>query len=150
MEKFLSNSGRQWDEEAEEGIGRVLDELDLKRIRASVKWAKQEIETARANGQTFKRSNFGDKLGEVHIAIYEALCCMPYLAKPEDREEFQTVFLSLQGKTYLKLGSSVPLPGMTFFLFDPINEQRRSWAKHNWQSVIDSGARPEESPMTEE
>lgn len=138
---------RRWDEEAEQGISRFLDELDVKRISASIQWAKQEIEAARAKGQTFKRSNFGDKLGEVHIAIYEALCCMSYLAEPKNREEFQIVFLILQGKSPLKLGSSVPLPGMTFFLFDPVNEQRRNWAKYNWQTVID---RPEDSPMTEE
>lgn len=132
------------------GIGSFLQALDIRRIEETVNWAKLEIEEATRQGITFKRSKFGDKLAQVHIAVYEALCCMPYLASPSRRQGFQTVFQSLQGKNYLKLGSSTPLPGMAYFLFDTKNDERRKWAICNWQSVVANGTSPDDCGMTEE
>lgn len=60
---------------------------------------------------------------------------MPYLAQPDQRATFQYVFMRLQGKTYLKLGTKEPLPGMTYFLFDQKNEDRRKWAHENWKNI---------------
>lgn len=61
------------------------------------------------------------------------------MADPDRRATFQSVFKRLQGKTYLKLGTKDPLPGMTYFMFDQKNEDRRNWAMENWKN-LDSGA----------
>lgn len=113
----------------------MLDELDIKRIDNNLSWAKRFIEDHEKEGKTFKRSNFGDKIAEVHIAVYEALCCVAFMTEPERRTTFQFVFLRLQGKTYLKLGTKDPLPGMVYFLFDQKNEDRRNWAFENWKNI---------------
>lgn len=113
----------------------MLDDLDIKRIDHNLNWAKDFIENSEKDGKPFKRSTFGDKLAEVHIAVYEALCCVPFMAEPDRRTTFQFVFLRLQGKTYLKLGTKDPLPGMVYFLFDQKNEDRRNWAFENWKNI---------------
>jgi senataxin len=131
---------------AEDAISQMtdlLDKLDISRIDHNLTWAKQFIQKIEATGTVFKKSAFGEHLPEVHIAIYEALCCVPYLAHPEQRTTFQYVFSRLQGKSYLKLGTKDPLPGMTYFLFDHKNEDRRRWAHENWKN-IDAGSITEE------
>jgi senataxin len=115
----------------------------VNRIDHNLTWAKQFIEKIEESGAVFKKSQFGDHLTEVHLAVYEALCCVPYLANAEQRAVFQYVFMRLQGKTYLKLGTKDPLPGMTYFLFDQKNEDRRRWAAENWKNIDSAG-------MTEE
>lgn len=86
-------------------------------------------------GAVFKKSEFGEHLATVLITVYEALCCMKYLANPDQRQTFQYVFMRLQGKSYLKLGTKDPLPGMTYFLFDHKNDDRRKWAQENWKNI---------------
>lgn len=113
----------------------MLDTLDVSRIDHNLTWAKDFIEKIEASGATFKKSQFGEQLPLVLIAIYEALCCVAYIAAPEQRHLFQYVFMRLQGKNYLKLGSKDPLPGMTFFLFDPRVEDRFKWAQENWKFI---------------
>lgn len=126
---------RRWNEDAVTQIQELLDRLDVRRIGENLTWAKDFIEKIEATGTPFKKSQFGDRLPEVHISIYEALCCIPYLADPEQRTIFQRVFMRLQGKSYLKLGTKDPLPGMTYFLFDQKNEDRRRWAEENWKNI---------------
>lgn len=65
------------------------------------------------------------------------------MADPDRRATFQYVFRRLQGKSYLKLGTKDPLPGMTYFIFDQKNEDRRNWAMENWKN-LDSGAMTQE------
>lgn len=117
--------------------------MDIGRISESLEWAKEFIAKIEASGAVFRKKAFGDKLADVHIAIYEALCCMPYLAEPERRTTFQAVFSRLQGKTYLKLGNQDILPGMTYFAFDMKNDDRRCWALENWKD-IEAGSMSEE------
>lgn len=121
----------------------MLDRIDVRRIDHNLTWAKQFIQQIESTGTVFKKSAFGGHLPEVHIAIYEALCCVLYMANPEQRTTFQYVFMRLQGKTYLKLGTKDPLPGMTYFLFDQKNDDRRNWAYENWKN-IDSESMTEE------
>ena len=113
----------------------MLDQLDVRRIDTNLKFAKDYIEKIEATGAVFKRKQFGDNLLGVHVAIYEALCCMAYLEHPDQRTTFQYVFMRLQGKKPLKIGEKDPLPGMTFFLFDSKIEDRRMWARTNWKSL---------------
>lgn len=113
----------------------MLNRLDISRIDHNLTWAKEFIEKIESTGAVFKKSAFGSHLPEVHIAIYEALCCIPYMKEPQQRTTFQHVFMRLQGKSYLKLGTKDPLPGMTYLLFDQKNEDRRNWAHENWKNI---------------
>ncbi|VUC33204.1 unnamed protein product [Clonostachys rosea] len=131
----LQKFAERWNEDAVAQIRDLLDRLDIKRIDHNLKWAKEFIEKIEATGAVFKKSAFGEYLSEVHIAVYEALCCVPYMAIPDQRTTFQYVFMRLQGKSYLKLGTKDPLPGMTYFLFDQKNEDRRKWAHENWKHI---------------
>lgn len=120
----------------------MFDRLDTARIDHNLKWAKDFIEKIENEGKAFKKAAFGEKLPEVLITVYEALCCVAYMAEPDKRAIFQYVFMRLQGKSYLKLGTKDPLPGLTYFLFDQKNEDRRHWAHQNWQ-VIESDSMTE-------
>lgn len=121
----------------------LLDKLDIARIEHNIQWAKTFIEKIEDSGAVFKKAQFGPHLSEVFITVYEALCCVTYIGLPEQRSSFQYVFMRLQGKTPLKLGSKDPLPGMTYFLFDMKVEDRRKWAYENWKAV-DSASLTEE------
>lgn len=140
--KPVANCSRRWNEDVVKHIQELLDKLDTARIDHNLNWAKQFIEKIEAAGTPFKKSAFGDRLGEVLITVYEALCCLPYMAEPDQRATFQYVFVRLQGKTYLKIGSKDPLPGLAYFLFDQKNEERRNWAHQNW--VFDTDSMTEE------
>ncbi|KAF4504183.1 hypothetical protein G6O67_008370 [Ophiocordyceps sinensis] len=139
----LQRFSERWNEDAVTHIEEILDNLDVTRIDYNLTWAKKYIETVEASGTIFKKAQFGEHLPVVLIAVYEALCCVAYIAAPEQRHIFQFVFMRLQGKNYLKLGSKDPLPGMAYFLFDPRVEDRFKWAQENWKSI-------ESESMTEE
>ncbi|KJZ75779.1 hypothetical protein HIM_04936 [Hirsutella minnesotensis 3608] len=139
----LQKFSERWNEDAVLHIEEMLLKLDLTRIDENLVWAKQYIEKIEASGAVFKKAQFGDHLPIVLITVYEALCCVPYIAVPERRQIFQYVFMRLQGKSYLKLGSKDPLPGLTYFLFDPRIEDRFKWAQENWKFI-------EDESMTEE
>lgn len=113
----------------------MLDRIDVARITCNLTWAKEYIGKIEDSGAVFKKTQFGQHLSVVLIAVYEALCCMPYMRNPDQRTLFQYVFMRLQGKNYLKLGTKNPLPGMTFFLFDQKNDDRRRWAQENWKFI---------------
>ena len=110
----------------------MLDHLDVNRIGDSLKWAEECIAQIVASGKVFKKVLLGDRITEVHIAVYEALCCVEYMRQPEQRRVFQHVFTQIKGKGRLKLGVKVPLPGLVHFLFDYRNDERRTWAHENW------------------
>ncbi|GJN81249.1 DEAD-box type RNA helicase [Purpureocillium lilacinum] len=139
----LQKFAERWNEESMAHIEYLLDKLDVARIEHNIQWAKTFIEKIEDSGAVFKKAQFGPHLSEVFITVYEALCCVTYIGLPEQRSSFQYVFMRLQGKTPLKLGSKDPLPGMTYFLFDMKVEDRRKWAYENWKAV-DSASLTEE------
>ncbi|KAG6016141.1 hypothetical protein E4U54_002236 [Claviceps lovelessii] len=132
---YLQKFSEKWNEDVVEHIRDMLQRIDIARIAHNLTWAKDYIGKIEESGATFKKTQFGENLATVLLAVYEALCCMPYMADPENRSIFQYVFMRLQGKSYLKLGSKDPLPGMTYFLFDQKNDDRRRWAQENWKAV---------------
>ncbi|PHH88828.1 hypothetical protein CDD83_6986 [Cordyceps sp. RAO-2017] len=132
---YLQKFSERWNQDAILHIEDLLDRLDIARINENLSWAKKFIEDIEESGATFKKAQFGEHLPQVLITVYEALCCVPYIAAPEHRQVFQYVFMRLQGKNYLKLGTRDPLPGMTYSLFDPRVEDRVKWARENWKSV---------------
>ncbi|UNI24349.1 DEAD-box type RNA helicase [Purpureocillium takamizusanense] len=139
----LQMFAERWNEESMAHIEYLLDKLDVARIEHNIQWAKAFIEKIEASGAVFKKTQFGSHLSEVFITVYEGLCCVTYIGLPEQRSAFQYVFMRLQGKTPLKLGSKDPLPGMTYFLFDMKVEDRLKWAYENWKAV-DSASLTEE------
>ncbi|KND87274.1 Helicase SEN1 [Tolypocladium ophioglossoides CBS 100239] len=131
----LQKFSERWNEDAVSHIEDLLNKLDVARIEHNIAWAKQYIEKIEASGATFKKAQFGEHLPSVLISVYEALCCVPYIGAPDQRQIFQYVFMRLQGKSYLKLGTKDPLPGMTFFLMDTRIEDRLKWAQENWKFI---------------
>ncbi|POR34180.1 Helicase SEN1 [Tolypocladium paradoxum] len=131
----LQKFSERWNEDAVSHIEDLLNKLDVARIEHNIAWAKQYIEKIEASGATFKKAQFGEHLPAVLISVYEALCCVPYIGAPDQRQIFQYVFMRLQGKSYLKLGTKDPLPGMTFFLMDTRIEDRLKWAQENWKFI---------------
>ncbi|RCI13977.1 hypothetical protein L249_8302 [Ophiocordyceps polyrhachis-furcata BCC 54312] len=133
---YLQKFSERWNEDSMIHIERILDKLDVKRIEESMAWAKKYVDKVEATGVTFKRSLLSPADQSLLLtAVYEALCCVPFFANPDKRTIFQYVFMRLQGRTYLKLGSNDPLPAMTFFLFDFSIEDRFRFATGNWKSV---------------
>lgn len=126
---------RKWEQEVVDHIQAMWNAIDIARITNNLTWAKQFIGKIEDSGAVFKKAQFGHHLGVVLIAVYEALCCMPYMSNPDQRSVFQYVFMRLQGKNPLKLGTKDPLPGMTYFLFDQKNDDRRKWAQENWKFI---------------
>ncbi|CAM1502138.1 Fc.00g041220.m01.CDS01 [Cosmosporella sp. VM-42] len=136
---YLQKFAERWNEDVQTQIKEILERQDVNRIDQNLNWAKAFVEKFEATGAVFKKKDFGEHLSEVYITVYEALCCIPYMADPDQRNVFQYVFRRLKGKSYLKLGTKDPLPGMTYFIFDQKNEDRRNWAMENWKT-LDSGA----------
>ncbi|EXK99001.1 hypothetical protein FOQG_01697 [Fusarium oxysporum f. sp. raphani 54005] len=133
--ELLQQFQERWNEEVVVDIRSMLEQRDVERIDLSLRWAKGFIEKIISAGSTFKKSQLGEHLPEVHISIYEALCCMPYMEDADRRMTFQYVFQRLQGKSGLKLGTKEPLPGMTYFIFDLKNQDRRKWATDNYRNL---------------
>lgn len=142
--KLPANRNRRWDEEAITSFSSLLEGLDMKRISQGLDWAAGEIRRVEDTGQVFKKSAFADRIGQVHITIYEALCFLPFLKEPERLQQFTLVFSKLQGKKGLRLGSGDPLPGITLFLLDHANDDRRRWAQMNWEPVMKAGSMTDE------
>ncbi|PHH72181.1 hypothetical protein CDD80_4722 [Ophiocordyceps camponoti-rufipedis] len=133
---YLEKFSEIWNEDAMLHIEELLEKIDVSRIEKNLLWAQEAIEAIENKGIDFKKSLLATKdCALVLITVYEALCCVPYIANPEKRALFQFVFCRLQGKTYLRLGSHEPLPGMGFFLFDFIFHDRYKWATENWKYI---------------
>ncbi|PHH76410.1 hypothetical protein CDD82_4008 [Ophiocordyceps australis] len=133
--KYIRKFTERWNEETASHFEGILDRLDVARIDHNLAWIKDYMEKIEATGAAFKKSQLGENLTTVLITVYEALCCVSYIATPEQRKLFQYVFIRMQGKSYLKLGAKDPLPGMTFFLFDAKFEDRFKWAMENWKYI---------------
>lgn len=68
------------------------------------------------------------------LAIFEALCTMPYVGEPSIRQRFfNKVFQDVQARKPLRLGPQV-LPTMTYFLFDE-DSFRNRFARAAWEAL---------------
>lgn len=104
-----------------------LNKFDFARITQGLKGATEFIN---AHGGVAGQSTFiKQEKDELLVSLYEAICCMPYLSFPENRERFDFVFESIQKRKILKLDEI--LPSMTLFLFDE-NEIRNKFAVHTF------------------
>ena len=104
-----------------------LDTFDFERITKGLEKARKFIEDHNGNAD---EKTFAEE-GQVGmlIALFEALCCMPYLSIPDNREHFNYIFEKIQKRKVLKLADI--LPTMTYFLFDP-TPVRNKFAVHTW------------------
>lgn len=108
-----------------------LDEFDEKRIERGLKRAHEIIA---ANNGSISSSKLASQDSAAVLALFEALCFMPYVAEPENRfRYFNDVFAGLQKRKTLKLGPKV-LPTMTHFLFQE-DSYRRNFAKAAWDAL---------------
>lgn len=107
-------------------IERKLNEFDKDRIDRGLQRAKQILEE-RGPMNTGKLSSI--EMPPV-LALFEALCCMPYLSLPENRATFNYVFENTQLKKPLKMQCGI-IPTMTYFLFEE-NPFRVNFARAAW------------------
>ncbi|KAK5663209.1 hypothetical protein OQA88_6627 [Cercophora sp. LCS_1] len=105
-----------------------LDEFDKERIDAGLKKARAIIDEL---GPTTMSKMISRDTSAV-LALFEALCCMSYLSRPENRTDFNYVFENIQSKKVLRMNGGI-LPTMTHFLFDE-NPIRFKFAETAWTS----------------
>ncbi|KAK3363521.1 SEN1 N terminal-domain-containing protein [Lasiosphaeria hispida] len=112
-----------------EFLERKLNEFDKQRIDKGLETAKTLLEKY----GPINTAKLADHDVSAVLALFEALCCMPYLAQPENREVFNYVFETVQQKKPLRMQCGI-IPTMTYFLFDE-NPFRRKFAQAAWQRV---------------
>lgn len=104
-----------------------LNEFDFDRITKGLEEARQFI--LEHNGTVDQRTFTEEGKIEMLVALFEALCCMPYLSIPDNRRHFNYIFEKIQERKVLKLAEV--LPTMTYFLFDE-NPTRNKFAVYTW------------------
>lgn len=107
-----------------------LNQFDKTRIDQGLQKAYQILE---ANGP-MSSSKLAQRDDTAILALFEALCSMPYVAEPAIRQRyFNKVFQDLQSRKPLRLGPQV-LPTMTFFLFEE-DAYRNKFARSAWDAL---------------
>lgn len=107
-----------------------LNAFDKDRIDRGLQKAYNILE---ANGPLSSTKLAKEDPGAI-LALFEALCSMPYIADPATRQRyFNKVFSDLQTRKPLRLGPQI-LPTMTLFLFDEDNFRSR-FARAAWEAL---------------
>ncbi|EHA46214.1 DNA-binding protein SMUBP-2 [Pyricularia oryzae 70-15] len=129
---FLKLLGDKFGDEVARIMAQKLDEFDKNRIDRGLLKAESLL---KEHGP-MKSSTLTKKEPTAVVALYEALCCMSYLSRPQNRMHFNFVFSEIQKiKRPLRLGSGV-IPTMTFFLFQEDEDGYRSgFAKAAWETM---------------
>lgn len=110
-----------------------LNQFDQTRIDRGLERAYNILET---NGP-MNTAKLAQKDDVAVLALFEALCSMPYIAEPKIRQRFfNKVFQDVQLRKPLRLGSQV-LPTMTFFLFEE-DAYRNKFARSAWEAQSES------------
>ncbi|RYP68305.1 hypothetical protein DL770_008468 [Monosporascus sp. CRB-9-2] len=124
---FLKRLSEWYDDTVIAQMADRLNEFDFDRITKGLEEARQFVmdHQGTVDQKTFTEEG---KI-EMLIALFEALCCMPYLSLPENRLHFNYLFEKIQERKVLKLAEV--LPTMTYFLFDE-NPTRNKFAVHTW------------------
>lgn len=103
--------------------------FDKERIDAGLKRAKDILEQ-RGPMSTSKLVKYDEV---AVLALFEALCSMPYLQQHDSLQVFDYVLENTQLKNPLKLGGDL-LPSMTWFLFDESGSPyKQKFANHSWE-----------------
>lgn len=121
---------RSFDEDIVNIMEMRLNQFDRARIDRGLEKAHNILE---ANGP-MNTGKLAQKDSSAVLALFEALCSMPYIAEPQIRQRFfNKVFQDVQARKPLKLGLTQALPSMTFFLFEE-DAYRNKFARHAWEA----------------
>lgn len=119
---------RSFDEDIVNIMEMKLNQFDQVRIDRGLEKASQILE---ANGP-MSSAKLAQRDDVAVLALFEALCSMPYIAEPQNRQRFfNKVFQDVQARKPLRLGPQV-LPTMTFFLFEE-DTYRNNFARSAWE-----------------
>lgn len=108
-------------------LQKKLEEFDKQRIDKGLKRARAILEE---HGPMTTSKLVEHDMPAV-LSLFEALCCMAYLAYPENRQDFDYVFENTQRKRPLRMQGGL-IPSMTFFLFDE-SPYRQKFAENAWE-----------------
>ncbi|KAI1501889.1 SEN1 N terminal-domain-containing protein [Biscogniauxia marginata] len=122
-EPFLKDINQFYQDPVVAELRERLNNFDFVRITEGLKAAQEFI--IEHGGVTSQSTFVKEDRAELLIALYEAICCMPYLSLPDNRKQFNYVFEKIQERKVLKLEEI--LPSMVYFLFDE-NETRNRFA----------------------
>ncbi|KAI5867802.1 SEN1 N terminal-domain-containing protein [Durotheca rogersii] len=111
---FLKDISQDYDESVVAEMENRLNQFDFSRITEGLAETAEFINAH--DGVAGQNIFIKENRQELLIALYEAICCMPYLSLPDNRVHFNFVFEAMQKRKPLKLGEI--LPTMTYFLFD--------------------------------
>lgn len=107
-----------------------LNSFDRDRIDRGLRQAHEILE---ANGPMTSTKLAQHDAGAI-LALFEALCSMPYIADPATRQRyFNKVFSDLQTRKPLRLGPQI-LPTMTLFAFEQ-DRFRARFARAAWEAL---------------
>ncbi|CAJ2503805.1 Uu.00g111990.m01.CDS01 [Anthostomella pinea] len=125
---FLKDLTQWYNDEIVAELEKRLNQFDFDRITTGLDAARDFIlrHEAVVTQSTFVKEGNAELL----VALYEAICCMPYLSIPENRKHFNYVFEKIQERKILKLDQL--LPTTTFFLFDE-DVTRNRFAVHTFE-----------------
>ncbi|KAI1339290.1 SEN1 N terminal-domain-containing protein [Xylariaceae sp. FL0016] len=127
--QFLKDMAQIYDDQVVDELENRLNQFDFTRISDGLRAAHEFL--LERNGVATQSTFVKAGREELLIALYEAICCMPYLSLPENRTNFNFVFEGIQQSgRVLKLQEV--LPTMTFFLFDE-NPIRNKFAVHAFE-----------------
>ncbi|EJT70641.1 DNA-binding protein SMUBP-2 [Gaeumannomyces tritici R3-111a-1] len=136
---FLQKLADKFNEDTAAIMSTKLNAFDKARIDLGLGAAEKIL---RKNGP-MKTNALAKRDETAVLALYEALCCMPYLSLPDNRATFNYVFQEIQKvKKPLRLGSGV-IPTMTHFLFQE-DELRSGFAKAAWESIPPESLKPDQ------
>ncbi|KAI0169773.1 SEN1 N terminal-domain-containing protein [Hypoxylon sp. FL1284] len=124
---FLKEVSQLYDDNVVSEMEDRLNQFDFARITLGLEGASEFINSH--DGVTGQSTFIKEGKEELLIALYEAICCMPYLNVPENQKLFNHVFEAIQKRKILKLDEI--LPTMTLFLFDE-NQIRNKFAVHSF------------------
>lgn len=131
ISQVLTRMRRSFDEDIVNIMEMKLNEFDRARIDRGLEKAHKILE---ANGP-MSSAKLAQQDDVAVLALFEALCSMPYIAEPHIRQRFfNKVFQDVQSRKPLRLGSQV-LPTMTFFLFEE-DAYRNKFARNAWEAQL--------------
>ncbi|KAK3941950.1 SEN1 N terminal-domain-containing protein [Diplogelasinospora grovesii] len=107
-----------------------LNEFDKRRIDRGLQRARRILEEK----GPMTSSKLVDQDVSAVLALFEALCCMPYLTQPGHNADFDYVFEKTQQKKPLRMQGGI-IPSMTHFLFNEGSVCRKRFAEAAWDRV---------------
>ncbi|KAK7740756.1 DEAD-box type RNA helicase [Cytospora paraplurivora] len=128
--KFFEKLQGSFDEDVATIMENKLNQFDKARIDRGLEKAYDILQ---ANGP-MSSAKVAQQDDSAILALFEALCCMPYVGEPQTRQRyFNKVFQDVQTRKPLKLAPQV-IPTMTFFLFEE-DQYRNRFAKTAWEAL---------------